>query len=219
MGIIRCTARKHLREDERVVGECTEATHADHVHAVSHEGAVLCTYERNGYHDSDFYAMVFDAAANEVRTIEYGTTRGWTYHNGATVDADEATVEAAVAAQEPAVRERVRAKMEAEAAELTREARVEFTRAFNGKKQASVAKGATGTVFWTGPCRFNQHTTRVGVNLPGDGETVSVFVNANTLAVIEAPAIDTTELEARIAQVLANHRYTYTKQARKAVAA
>lgn len=50
-------------------------------------GAVIDVYERNMYDDSDFYAVVWDEPSQSVKTIEYATTRGWCYPNGATVDA------------------------------------------------------------------------------------------------------------------------------------
>lgn len=53
-------------------------------------GAVLCTYEINGSWDSDFVALVWDETQQRCRRIEYATTRGWTYHNHASVDADAA---------------------------------------------------------------------------------------------------------------------------------
>ncbi|SFO66239.1 hypothetical protein SAMN05216207_11642 [Pseudonocardia ammonioxydans] len=51
----------------------------------SYVGAVLATYEANGYDDSDFLAVVWDG--DQVTTCEYASTRGWTYHNHATTDA------------------------------------------------------------------------------------------------------------------------------------
>jgi len=54
---------------------------------VSYSGMVLDIYEVNGSFDSDFYAIVWDEEAGRTRTIEYASTRGWTYHNGASVDA------------------------------------------------------------------------------------------------------------------------------------
>ena len=53
----------------------------------THVGCVLETWERNGYDDSDFFALVWDEQNQRLETIEYGTTRGWTYANVATVDA------------------------------------------------------------------------------------------------------------------------------------
>ncbi len=44
-------------------------------------GAVLTTREENGYHDSDFYAVCWDAAAEKCVKVEYASTRfaggGW----------------------------------------------------------------------------------------------------------------------------------------------
>lgn len=42
---------------------------------VQYAGCVLNTWERNGSWDSDFYATVWDEEAQEVRDIEYDTTR------------------------------------------------------------------------------------------------------------------------------------------------
>ena len=61
----------------------------------SYVGAVLETYERNGYDDSDFLAVVWDG--EQVTTREYASTRGWTYHNAASVDATPQVREAALA--------------------------------------------------------------------------------------------------------------------------
>ena len=60
----------------------------------THEGLVLRTYERNGSQDSDFLAVVWNPATNAPETIEYGTTRAWTYPNSASVDATAETKEA-----------------------------------------------------------------------------------------------------------------------------
>lgn len=56
-------------------------------------GCVLDTYERNGYDDSDFFAIYWDEASQSVKTMEYGTTRGWTYPNHASVDATPEVIE------------------------------------------------------------------------------------------------------------------------------
>ena len=46
-------------------------------------GCVLDTYEHNGYHDSDFYAVCWDEEKGRVVEVEYDTTRcgGWGYAN------------------------------------------------------------------------------------------------------------------------------------------
>lgn len=61
--------------------------HAELGHETSYEGMVLRLGEHNWYDDSDFYALVWDEATQSVKKITYATTRGWTYHNGAKVDA------------------------------------------------------------------------------------------------------------------------------------
>ena len=50
-------------------------------------GCVISTRERNGYDDSDFYATVWNEEKQAPESIEYATTRGWTYPNSAIVDA------------------------------------------------------------------------------------------------------------------------------------
>ena len=53
----------------------------------TYAGAVLQTWEVNGYNDSDWFAAVWDEAEQRVRSVEWATTRGWTLDNSATVDA------------------------------------------------------------------------------------------------------------------------------------
>lgn len=65
---------------------------AEGAYEVTFEGAVLDTYERNGYHDSDFFAVVWDDEQQTVRSVAYATTSGWTYPNSAVVDATEETL-------------------------------------------------------------------------------------------------------------------------------
>ena len=42
---------------------------------IRYEGCVLDTYERNGYNDSDWYAVCGDREQQEIVTVEYDTTR------------------------------------------------------------------------------------------------------------------------------------------------
>jgi hypothetical protein len=69
-------------------------------------GCVIYTGEHNWHDDSDFYALVWDEQSQSVREIEYASTRGWTYHNGAKVDADADTM---AKAQEYLARQRAAA--------------------------------------------------------------------------------------------------------------
>lgn len=51
---------------------------------------VISLRERNGYHDSDFYAKVWDDESQTVKEIEYATTSFWCYPlYNATIDAPE----------------------------------------------------------------------------------------------------------------------------------
>jgi hypothetical protein len=51
------------------------------------DGLVVSLQERNGYDDSDFVANWYNPETDTVECTEYATTRGWTYLNGARVDA------------------------------------------------------------------------------------------------------------------------------------
>jgi hypothetical protein len=53
----------------------------------THRGLVLGTYERNGYDDSDFIAVVWNPNAGKPEDIEYASTRGWSYPCHAEIDA------------------------------------------------------------------------------------------------------------------------------------
>ena len=53
-------------------------------------GTTLRDWERNGYHDSDFYATVYDTEMCQFRDIMYGTTRGCMFPQRPVVDATEA---------------------------------------------------------------------------------------------------------------------------------
>ena len=55
----------------------------------THVGCVLSTYEKNGYDDSDFYAIVWEESNGSgfVQHIQYATTRFWTYAASANRDA------------------------------------------------------------------------------------------------------------------------------------
>lgn len=51
-------------------------------------GACVYEFERNGYSDSDFYMVYYDAEADEFKTTEFATTRfGCTFEFNSSVDA------------------------------------------------------------------------------------------------------------------------------------
>jgi hypothetical protein len=106
---------------------------------LTYDGAVLDTYEVNGYDDSDFVAIVWDAEAGRLRHVQYATTRGWTYHNGAKVDAKPEIIDAALAWFRPQWERYNLARLDEEAREVKpgRKVRSTTTRGKN--------KGVEGT--------------------------------------------------------------------------
>lgn len=92
MAIVECinpNAGDGYNPNQWSADENLHKVHAELAHVTSYEGCVLSTGEHNYYDDSDFYAMVWDEPTQSVKKVIYATTRGWTYHNGAKVDATE----------------------------------------------------------------------------------------------------------------------------------
>lgn len=104
MAIFHCSnpfAGKDLGYDPNSYSSDPAATkaHVEEAHEESWTGCVLRLGEHNWHDDSDFYALVWDEEQGEVREIEYATTRGWTYHDSAKVDATDEVRAKAVAWQ------------------------------------------------------------------------------------------------------------------------
>lgn len=78
-----CTRHGPIPVEERVL----KPTHIDVHYSFAH-GKVLRTWERNGYHDSDFYATIWDEERDGPREVEYDTTR-FAGGGNATVDATD----------------------------------------------------------------------------------------------------------------------------------
>lgn len=114
---------------------------------VMYRGAVLDDRERNGYDDSDFYAVVWDEAAGTVRTVDYASTR---YGGGGScqIDATEEVREKARAWYRPIVAEHIRKADEAKRAKQASHFRVgDVVRVARGRK---VPKGTEGSIRWMG---------------------------------------------------------------------
>jgi len=120
----------------------------------THVGLVLNLREANGRDDSDFYATVWNEEKGAPESIMYASTRGWTYPNGATVDATEevkakyAAYCAVIAAERKAERERAEAAMPAKGK------KAKTIRAVKGK--SAIEKGVTGVIFWVGVDKFSR---------------------------------------------------------------
>lgn len=141
-------------------------------------GRVLETREWNTYHDSDFYAVVWDDDLNDgaggTRRVEYATTRFWTYPNNAWVDATEEILEKyekLLAKQRRAFhREKLARQRDA----------VEKDRTVEVVKGRKYEHGLTGKVFWVGQCRYG-NGLRAGVKLDESGD--KIWIAASILKV------------------------------------
>lgn len=144
-------------------------TRARWVMMESFTGRVIRTGEMNGYDDSDFYAVVQFDNGNFGR-VEYATTRGWTYPNGAAADATPEVQAAYEAWQRELAEQRQREHEEAEARTAYPGREVVFIETVRKHKDnRRVEQGETGTVFWRGEDAFRSGTFfkayRVGVEL------------------------------------------------------
>jgi hypothetical protein len=167
-------------------GQNTETDKSEEHFDVSHVGHVLFTRERNGYDDSDFYAVVWDDETQAPKEVFYATTRGWTYYNSAIPDATPDVQAAYDAYRERVSRERAEERARIEAAVPRKGTRVRVT---SGRK---VPHGTAGTVIWYGTDKYApRYSTlvqdgRVGmrVGVKDDAGTVH-WTSATNVEVIE----------------------------------
>lgn len=170
---------------------------------VSFEGAVLDTYEVNGYDDSDFFAVIWDG--EKVTTKEYASTRGWTYHNGASVDATDEVVAAAT--------EWYRARWEA--GEIRRQEELAVSVGYGATVRSLTTRGKNvgvqGVVKWVGEKAYSPYSRcetpgeqRFGVQVPG--ERGYRFLPANRLEVVDPPTVDVEDIKLR-ARTVAPHNW------------
>jgi hypothetical protein len=151
---------------------------------VTYEGAVLATFEKNGYDDSDFYAIVWDDEKGQTKVVEYATTRGWTYPNGAVVDAtDEVKAKAREWARGQLFdRKLARDRFEARQLKVGRK-----VRAFKGRKVA------VGTEGWVAALVAGAYGDRAALQVDGR----LVYVAVANLEVVDAEQYFTDEAELR----------------------
>lgn len=109
------------------------------------DGAVLEMFERNGYHDSDFYAIVYDADTDDLKTIEYASTRGVSY-SYAKVDATPEIVELARAASFRRALHLIEMDEQYKSEKVAVGKTVRLTSDFNGRKQPSAKAGEEAQV-------------------------------------------------------------------------
>jgi len=137
----------------------------------TYKGFVVDTFERNGYDDSDFYAVVWDVNTKAPKEVMYGTTRGWSYPNGAAVDATPEVAEAYTQYKENLARQ---ARIVARTARMAAPERGKVMKVVRGRK---VPLNTIGRCFWVGVDRFGK--TRVGLDTGVD----RVFTAASNIEV------------------------------------
>lgn len=177
------------------------------------EGCVLAKYEHNWLDDSDFVAVVWNEDEQKLDKVEYATTRGWSYLNGAVVDATDEVRAKARKALADIIYDRLKAaddyNINEPFAAVQKGTRLELTR--NVKhKGTTYQKGVKGDVFWKGhfgtfysngykqPRRDN---CRVGLRLDSTGEKVFVALSACKLDQAPTPDAELREQAEAIAEV------------------
>jgi hypothetical protein len=127
----------------------------------THVGVVLSTGEHNYHDDSDFYALIWDEDTQSVREVEYASTRGWTYPNGAWVDATDEVKAKADAYYEGIALRNWKLDNEKQAKFPTKGKVVKVVK---GRK---TPVGTTGDVIWSGEGRrygyYGKTPYRVGI--------------------------------------------------------
>lgn len=159
----------------------------------SYAGAVLAVFEVNGYDDSDFCAAVW--TGERVISDCYASTRSWTYHNGAQVDATPAVLAAALAWYRARLGDR-----------LVATARADVLRPAVGKRVRSLATrgkhvGVVGKVRWMGVDSYHRgpgpKPYRVGIKV--EGVDTLHFLGADRVEAIDPEPIDEARIRARAA--------------------
>lgn len=149
-------------------------------------GAVLDRYERNGSWDSDFYAIVWDEENQRVTTLEYATTRFWTYHNIAAIDATDEVREKALVWYRETYRSVTLAAAEWEAT------RPQIGSVVKSLTTSGKAKGVTGTVRWKGDKGYGP-----SLGLEVEGRDRWVFVAESRVELVSGPPVDVAAIEQR----------------------
>ena len=130
----------------------------------SYEGCVLSHYERNGYEDSDWYAVVWDEEEQEVKNVEYMTTR-FPSSGDAKVDATKDVLRKAYRYYKKLATPYVDRQILQDAARIRKG---DVVRIVKGRK---VKIGSEVTVFWAGT-RYNPYSrvneNRIGVEVNGE---------------------------------------------------
>ena len=104
------------------------------------------TYEENGYHDSDFYAVVWDDETESIIHKQYATTRFYSNGYGAKVDATPEVIAKATAERKSRF---LKSAIEADEETAKTVAKGKMVEINRGRKN----RGVIGEVFWVGNAR------------------------------------------------------------------
>jgi len=181
---------------------------------VEYAGCVLATRERNYYDDSDFYAVVWDEATQNIKEVEYDTTR---CGGGGTADVDAT----------PEVCAKVEAVLKADALKtLHSQNEWQAKHPTVGKRVRVTHKGGvmSGRIFWAGRVcppwiRYHQEryaTDRVGIEVDGNGK---VFMDADDKAIEVENWEQYLVAEEELVKVAEARSKDYTRRSRMASAA
>lgn len=170
-------------------------------------GAVLATRERNYYDDSDFYAVVWDEEAQCIRSIEYATTRAWTYDCWASVDATPEVIEKANAWLYKWALGVVKDQMTREAEQAARTVGLGDTvKVVRGRK---VPLGTQGTVIWMGEQSYNGSYPKKRIGLKDAEGTAHWTALSNVEKIAEVVLPTDEEIEEVARRVVAARAYHY----------
>ena len=137
-------------------------------------GRVLETYEENGYHDSDFYAVVWDDETNSLIHKQFSTTRFYSNGYGAKIDATPEIIEKATTERKNRFLKSGIEADEETAKSIVKGKMVEINR---GRKN----RGIIGEVFWVGnPEKFSYYAKEhrsVGIKLDDERDDNGKFKN------------------------------------------
>jgi|SaaInlV_165m_DNA_1040744.scaffolds.fasta_scaffold19760_2 hypothetical protein len=176
-------------------------------------GKVLETYEENGYHDSDFYAVVWDDETDSLIHKQFSTTRFYSNGYGAKIDATEEVIAKATAER---TKRFLNSAIEADEEKAKTIAKGKKVEVVSGRKN----RGAIGEVFWIGnPDKFSYYSKEhrsVGIKLNDekgdDGKFKNVvFAYDYNCGVInyESHLTDIKELEETATNKANSYSYSY----------
>ena len=176
-------------------------------------GRVLETYEENGYHDSDFYAIVWDDETNSLIHKQFATTRFYSNGYGATIDATPEIIEKATAERKNRF---LKSAIEADEETAKTVAKGKMVEINRGRKN----RGIIGEVFWVGnPDKFSYYAKEhrsVGIKLDDERDDNGKFKNIvfaydyNCDVInFESQLTDTKELEEIATNKANSYSYSY----------